>query len=383
MPSAARRRAQRAAVALLCILIGIGLVFGAVRVHGESRHLDSPSSPTIFVSIASYRDPHCPATLASLREMAAAPGVVFVGLIDQRAPEDGASCVDVAGQRSVSFHRWLTSHVRAKVLPHTASRGPAAARYLASQLYRGEAFFMMIDAHSVFRPHWDVELRRDVRRAQTAHGKRVVLSYHPIPVASDGPLGPNRTAAPDGAMALLSGAEFHPDWGVPVVFSRSVHCSRRCHAPVLQPFTCGGLLFAPAALIDEVPFDPRLDYVFHGEEVLFSARLWARGWRSFRPCDSVVGHLYERSKEPSLWNEAKALPPDWKAQQAASYRHVQGLLHLKRYNSTEPLVPANTHGDRPRDAYEIGSDVHAVERFWDFAVVNTSGWSMDESAWVC
>ncbi len=31
-------------------------------------------------------------------------------------------------------------------------------------------------------------------------------------------------------------------------------------------------------LLQEVPFDPELPYLFMGEELLYSARLWTHGW---------------------------------------------------------------------------------------------------------
>jgi UDP-GlcNAc:polypeptide alpha-N-acetylglucosaminyltransferase len=30
--------------------------------------------------------------------------------------------------------------------------------------------------------------------------------------------------------------------------------------------------------MQEVPFDPELPYLFMGEELLYSARLWTAGW---------------------------------------------------------------------------------------------------------
>ncbi|GIL54102.1 hypothetical protein Vafri_9656 [Volvox africanus] len=39
------------------------------------------------------------------------------------------------------------------------------------------------------------------------------------------------------------------------------------HQPV--PFAAAGFMFAPARVLEDVPFDPSLDYLFHGEEALY------------------------------------------------------------------------------------------------------------------
>ncbi len=41
-------------------------------------------------------------------------------------------------------------------------------------------------------------------------------------------------------------------------------------APFLTPFVGAGLIFGSGEWVDEVPFDPYLDYLFSGEELLHS-----------------------------------------------------------------------------------------------------------------
>src|SRR5262249_10275685 len=53
----------------------------------ENMLTDNPREETIFVSIASYRDPECIATVLDLFRKAQYPGRVFVGVYEQNDPE--------------------------------------------------------------------------------------------------------------------------------------------------------------------------------------------------------------------------------------------------------------------------------------------------------
>ena len=46
---------------------------------------------------------------------------------------------------------------------------------------------------------------------------------------------------------------------------------------VQTPFAAAGFLFYAGNILREVPFDPHLPYLFDGEEILYSARLWTHG----------------------------------------------------------------------------------------------------------
>jgi Glycosyltransferase (GlcNAc) len=47
--------------------------------------------------------------------------------------------------------------------------------------------------------------------------------------------------------------------------------------PLQTPFAAAGFLFYAGHILREVPFDPHLPYLFDGEEILYSARLWTHG----------------------------------------------------------------------------------------------------------
>ena len=67
------------------------------------------------------------------------------------------------------------------------------------------------------------------------------------------------------------------------------------------PFVAAGFLFAPASFLHEVPFDPFLPYIFMGEEISMSARLWTAGYDIFSPTVNVLNHYYVRRHYPKFW----------------------------------------------------------------------------------
>jgi hypothetical protein len=71
--------------------------------------------------------------------------------------------------------------------------------------------------------------------------------------------------------------------------------------PRFAPFAAAGFLIGTALLLKEVPFDPYLPWIFMGEEIIMSTRLWTSGYDLFSPAQAVVGHIYVRSHKPKFW----------------------------------------------------------------------------------
>lgn len=64
-----------------------------------------------------------------------------------------------------------------------------------------------------------------------------------------------------------------------------------------------------------VPFDPFLPWIFMGEEIIMSTRLWTSGYDIFSPSQAVVGHIYVRRHKPKFWesvsNRSPVPSPSW------------------------------------------------------------------------
>ena len=70
--------------------------------------------------------------------------------------------------------------------------------------------------------------------------------------------------------------------------------------PAFAPFTAAGYFVAHSGFLHEVPFDPFLPWIFMGEEIIMSTRLWTSGYDIFSPSRSVVGHMYVRRHKPKV-----------------------------------------------------------------------------------
>lgn len=273
---------------------------------------EDTDTATIFVSVASYRDRLCTATVRQAFERAAHPGRVFVGVYQQNGPTDAACQPDDA---------WA-DHVRVMAVGEEEAHGPAYARYKCSRMYGGEDYYMQIDSHTAFVNGWDTKALLQLQRARTRWSQlaeshdtamrgrdeymaRVLITQYPPQSSGDDHDDVQERRVPHNCRAAW--AKDKP-WMI-------AHSALRppMSAPAATLFIAAGFLFAPAALLREVPFDPRLKDMFHGEETILSLRAFCAGWSAFTPTENIVAHWYVRSGEPRVWDT-----PRWSALASSS-----------------------------------------------------------------
>jgi hypothetical protein len=235
---------------------------------------------SIFVSIASYRDELCNHTLQDLFEKANRPESISVGICQQNDEHDTDCLLD------------SDPRVRVIHMPHQEARGPCYARYLCSTLFQDEDFFLQIDAHTIFTPGWDDRLRQMI----SGLPPRSVLSHYPQPFDAEHPdtMPEDHGTVPSNCRAELN------DKGIPSFRAFELP---RTGVPRKTMGIAGGMLFMPGGALRECPMDPDLDFLFTGEEVLYGARLYTRGWDIYSPSEPVLYHFYTREGAPKFWDE--------------------------------------------------------------------------------
>lgn len=67
------------------------------------------------------------------------------------------------------------------------------------------------------------------------------------------------------------------------------------------PFIGAGFFFAHSSFLADVPFDPYVPWVFMGEEILESLRMWTWGYDIYSPTRNVLSHFYVRRHTPKFW----------------------------------------------------------------------------------
>ena len=134
---------------------------------------------TIYISIASYRDPECQLTVEDIFLRADHPERLRVAIIDQRAENDSVPpcnqprrpCDEDPEQVMCKYKDLIEAF---EILSHL-SVGPVFARHLANRMYRGEYFAMQIDAHVRFIEHWDTSI---IGQWRSAKNEMAVLSVY-------------------------------------------------------------------------------------------------------------------------------------------------------------------------------------------------------------
>ena len=99
---------------------------------------------SIFISIASYRDPELIRTIKSAIDNAANPEKLVFSIVVQDLP------TDIPDLSWIKNLRLITMHPR-------EARGAGYARSIAMSQYSGEDYYLQIDSHTIFEKNWDQE----------------------------------------------------------------------------------------------------------------------------------------------------------------------------------------------------------------------------------
>ncbi|XVU28941.1 GlcNAc-transferase family protein [Actinoplanes sp. CA-054009] len=283
---------------------------------------------TVFVSVASYRDPELVPTVLDCLGAAKRPDEIRVVVNWQHRGDEDVSAI--AGDPRVEL-----IDVDAR-----ESRGAGWARARVMSEYAGEDWFLQVDSHTRFAPGWDARLIELARH--TGAAKPLISCYPP-------------TYDPDGDLRGDVPSELFVDrWtadGLPVLAQRTIPDWQRHEGPVPARFVAAGFLFAPGAFAREVPYDP--DIYFTGEEVTLAARAFTWGYDLFHPAEVLSWHYYIRSGSRRHWddNTDGGVVPDWFRLDRSSRRRVTTLL---RFPSVGRLAMGPV---RPLAEYEAYADL--------------------------
>merc|ERR1719464_479298 len=120
---------------------------------------------TVYISVASYRDPECQPTVADIFLRAEYPERLRVAIIEQRVEGEDDEIIPSCGQPLIpckdapeQAHCKYSHLIDVFVVPAILSVGPVFARHLAYRMYRGEYFAMQVDSHVRFIANWDTDL---------------------------------------------------------------------------------------------------------------------------------------------------------------------------------------------------------------------------------
>lgn len=243
---------------------------------------------TIFIQIASYRDPELEKTVKSILENAKRPKNLTFGICRQYHPDDGFDKLEE--YRDDSRFRILD-------IPYNESAGACWARNQIQQLYAGEMYTMQIDSHMRFEKDWDVEFIKMIKDLQKKGIPKPLLTSYVSSFDPDNDPDarirqPWRMVfdrfIPEGAVFFLP--ETIPDW-------------EQMELPVPSRFYSAHFAFTLGEFSIEVQHNP--EYYFHGEEISIAARAFTWGYDLFHPHKVLVWHEYTRKGRVKQWDDDK------------------------------------------------------------------------------
>lgn len=331
------------------LLLGVTIAATMVLLFSVYREGFQTDQETIFVSVASYRDKACMDTINHMYEQATRPDRVYVGITEQNTTDPAENCVPI------NFK--YNNNVRRITIPNTEAKGPTYARYLCSTLYRGETYFCQIDSHTKFAKDWDTKAIKNLKACPDPSSS-ILTGY---------PHDSKNYQLNEKSVPVLCDSEFTND-GIPnfkAVIKSEQDVAKKTNIPV--PFVAGGFLFGPGKLVIDVPFDPLLDHLFTGEEILLAARLWTSGYNFYASKDNIAFHSYYRQDEAKFHTDLG----DWGRKSRAAMERAKRILGL-----AEPLVPP---GSMP---YALGTK-RSIAQYWAYAGLDPATKTSNSKAKFC
>jgi hypothetical protein len=241
---------------------------------------------TIFVQIASYRDPQLIPTIEDMLQNAKYPENLRLGIARQYHPDDKFD--DLSEYENDDRFRILN-------ILYTASTGVCWARNQVQQLYDNETYTLQIDSHMRFTKDWDDTLIRMLKGLQDkGHKKPLLTSYVSSYDPDNDPDGrvtePWRMVfdrfTPEGVVFFLP--EVIPNW-------------ENLTEPIRARFYSAHFCFTLGEFAKNVQHDP--DYYFHGEEISIAVRAFTHGYDLFHPHRIVIYHEYTRKNRTKQWDD--------------------------------------------------------------------------------
>jgi hypothetical protein len=262
---------------------------------------------TIFVQIASYRDPELPATLRDCLAKATHPENLRFGICWQR-------------DETEDLDEFLVDpRYRVIEVPYRDSQGVCWARNALQSLYAGETYTLQLDSHHRFIAGWDQAL---IDMLQLADSERPILTtYAPS-------YDPDDESGRDFVPTKIGFDRFVPD-GLIRVRPLLMMDYQTLDRPIRARFYSAHFAFSWGRFCEEVKHDPNL--YFCGEEISVAVRSFTRGYDLYHPHRVVLWHEYSRSYRRKHWDdhvEGKVEKP-WHSRDAAAQERLRALLRLE------------------------------------------------------
>lgn len=251
--------------------------------------MNDEKTNTIFIQIASYRDPQLLPTLRDCISKAKYPENLRFSIAWQHHPDDAWDTMED-----------YINDSRFKILDidYRDSKGVCWARNLVQSLYTNEKYTLQLDSHHRFVQDWDAILIDMLVGLQNkGYQKPLITAYIPSFDPENDPqarvLEPWKMTfdryIPEGAVFFLP-ASFNPEID-------------NIDEPLMGRFYSAHFAFTLGQFAKEVQHDP--NYYFHGEEINIAVRAFTHGYDIFYPHKVICWHEYTRKGRSKQWDDDK------------------------------------------------------------------------------
>jgi len=295
---------------------------------------------TIFISIASYRDPELIPTIKSALENAKKPKNLRFGICWQH---DETESLDEFKDDS-----------RFKIIdvPYDKSRGTCWARNMIQDLYNDETYYLQLDSHHRFTKDWDTILIKMLDSLKKkGHKKPLLTAYLPSFDPKNDPISRLQECW------SLEFDRYLPE-GPIFIKPHTINNWKNLKEPILSRFLSAHFIFTTGQWAKEVKYDPY--YYFHGEEPSLAARSYTYGYDLFHPHKIVIWHEYTRSGKTKQWDDDK----EWSDKNRTSYS-IYRALHGMGGELPDTLMDLEKYGwgtERTLEDYEKYAGVKFITR---------------------
>ncbi len=260
---------------------------------------------TIFVQIASYRDPQLIPTIESLVANSNHPENLKIVVCWQHGPDESIKkfekynfeILESYDVNDEIIHEVELNKASIKLidLHYLETHGACWARNKIQQHYNDEKYTLQLDSHHRFVPEWDTKVIKVLEDARSKDVPKPLLTAYL----------PSFNPENDPAERINLPWKMNFDRFIPegAVFFRPATIDEwnEIDAPVHARFYSGHFAFADGSFAEEVQHDP--DYFFHGEEISIAARAFTHGYDLFYPHIVIGYHEYTRKGRIKVWDD--------------------------------------------------------------------------------
>lgn len=296
---------------------------------------------TIFVQIASYRDPELLSTIKDCLNKAKHPELLSFGICWQHANEDTWDTLE----DYINNPQFTIMDV-----PWNESKGACWARHNIQNMWKGEKYTLQLDSHHRFIKNWDEQLIEMMDLTES--NKPIITSY----------------AAPYNPIdnKLITHEPYHMVGkfsGDVILFTPAIIPNyKTLKKPVPARFVSGHYYFTLGKHCEDCKYDP--DLYFTGEEISLSVRSFTMGYDLFHPHQTIIWHEYSRSGRTKHWDDF-----DNKNKNSGIVKQVWSDIDYKSKNRVRVLLNQLDDTSIDLGKYKLGTE-RTLEDYELYAGIN-------------